>query len=142
MESRSATSHPATRRGSLLLLALALGITACASQSVGPGGVHQRAPGAEQRVGPGGVSQHAGGAEQRVSPTCVEQRAGGAHQKVGLCDGPVPQVQQSAGAPPPPPQRCALDCGGHPIATGCSVGEIAVCRCEPTPLASCRPAGS
>lgn len=124
-----------------MLLALSLGISACASQSVGPGGVHQRAPGAEQRVGPGGVSQRAGGAEQRVSPTCVEQRAGGASQKVGLCDGSVPQVQQSAGAPPPPAQRCAMQCNGRPIATGCAVGEIAVCRCEPTPLASCRPAG-
>lgn len=124
---------------SLLLTAVLLG---CASQSVGPGGVHQSAPGAEQRVGPGGVEQRAGGSEQRVRPGCVEQRSHGVSQQVGVCDrtpASSSASQSAAGHPQPAPHACKLQCGERLVATGCASTEFAVCQCQPTPVAYCRP---
>lgn len=101
----------------LIAVMALLALCACASQSVGPGGVDQSFGPFHQSVGPGGVSQGAGpyGPSQNVGGGGVQQSAGpygpsqstsgsGVNQSAGPY-GPSQSVspngvQQSSGTPP------------------------------------------
>ncbi|MFP5307130.1 MAG: hypothetical protein ACLGI7_15075 [Gammaproteobacteria bacterium] len=103
-------------RTAVLCFGLALAGCMGASQTVGPGGVEQRAGPFRQSVGPGGVQQSAGpyGPSQSVGPGGVQQSTGG------------------RGAP-----ACQIDCGGQRYAVSCPSGANPVCQCQREPYAVC-----
>lgn len=132
-----------------LTISALLALSACASQSVGPGGVEQSAGPFHQSVGPGGVNQGAGsyGPGQSAGPGGVQQGAGpyGPSQSVGPGG-----VNQSAGSPrclnagckwenggTSAGANCRATCAGNEYAISCPATERAVCQCGNPPYASC-----
>ena len=97
-------------------LGVALALSACVSQSVGPGGVEQSAGGPSQSVTPAGVKQSSG------SPPPGHCLNAGCKWDNGSV---------TAGT------NCRATCSGNEYAISCPASQRAVCQCSHPPYASC-----